>query len=491
MIYYVTKQHVVSESEAFKTTSSFDTALDFCATLPVIGIDFETTGLDFISDKPVLFAIGNHKTQFVINLFEFDLKPFKSLLESQEVVKIAHNVKFEYLFLKKHYGIELERVFDTMLASQLITCGDDKMNHKLDTIVFRYLKLRLMKTEQKKFIGKISETFKDSQIIYSADDIACLIPLMRALTERINELELQNVMYLENEAVLAFADIEYNGMYLNSEKWLVLAERSERTKHDLQKTLELFVEQHKCFKPIYSRGVQLDLFDTNSLKDFVNWDSPAQMIKVFQCLHPSIIDTEERTLLNMIYHAEFTDAIVEHSKLSVTEVQEFVKLYLAFKEASKAAGSYGRDFLRHIRADGKIHTSYRQILKTGRVSSSDPNMQQIPGNNEYRNCFEAPPGYSYVSADFSSQELAVIAYGSQDPVFLSALENGHDLHSVAAQVVYGHEWTMNAESDCAFYEKDANGNFKADYPDKDNHSIDATRYSRETDMIDRTMKFLR
>ncbi len=77
-------------------------------------------------------------------------------------------------------------------------------------------------------------------------------------------------------------------------------------------------------------------------------------------------------------------------------------------------------------------------------------MQQIPATNEYRNCFTAPHGWVFVSSDYSSQELNVIAYGSKDPVFLKALELNQDLHSVCAELVFGKVWHEAAESDCAF-----------------------------------------
>jgi len=111
--------------------------------------------------------------------------------------------------------------------------------------------------------------------------------------------------------------------------------------------------------------------------------------------------------------------------------------YITYKEKMKIATSYGEAFLKNVRKSGKIHTSFNQILDTGRVSSSKPNMQQIPADNAFRNCFIAPDGWSFVSADYASQELNVIAFGSQDPVWIKALEEGQDLHSTCADLVYG------------------------------------------------------
>jgi DNA polymerase-1 len=79
-------------------------------------------------------------------------------------------------------------------------------------------------------------------------------------------------------------------------------------------------------------------------------------------------------------------------------------------------------------------------------------MQQIPATNEYRNCFVCPTGWVFVSSDYSSQELNVIAYGSQDPVFLKSLRNNEDLHSVCAELVFADVWRNAAEHDCAYYQ---------------------------------------
>ena len=128
-----------------------------------------------------------------------------------------------------------------------------------------------------------------------------------------------------------------------------------------------------------------------------------------------------------------------------------IDTYVKYKEAMKLYTSYGQAFLKNLKSDNKIHTNFYQILDTGRVSSSKPNMQQIPADNKFRNCFMAPSGWKFVSADYSSQELNVIAFGSKDPVWIKALESGQDLHSTCAELVYGDIWSDNAEDDCAFY----------------------------------------
>ena len=111
------------------------------------------------------------------------------------------------------------------------------------------------------------------------------------------------------------------------------------------------------------------------------------------------------------------------------------------KNEQKLANAYGTKFFNYVNCDGKVHTNFSQILDTGRVSSSKPNMQQIPSDNTFRNCsLPRKPGWVFVSSDYSSQELNVIAYGSQDPVWLDALEKGMDLHGVCADLVFEDKW---------------------------------------------------
>lgn len=133
-----------------------------------------------------------------------------------------------------------------------------------------------------------------------------------------------------------------------------------------------------------------------------------------------------------------------------------------FKSSLKLLSSYGNKFFELVDMDGKVRTRFNQILTTGRVSSSKPNMQQIPVleevGNRYRNCFiPSEPGWVLVDSDYTAQELCVIADMSQDPVWLKALADGKDLHSVCAHMMYGKKWEDATEPGCAYFQKDARG----------------------------------
>ena len=201
---------------------------------------------------------------------------------------------------------------------------------------------------------------------------------------------------------------------------------------------QMVIESHFLNKFI-SEYIQTDMFTPISelRKVNVKWTSPKQVLEVFKTLIPKLENVNGKEM----YKYRFKFPIIDE--------------YIKYKEAMKLYTSYGNAFLKNLSCDEKIHTNFHQILDTGRVSSSKPNMQQIPADNKFRNCFIAPQGWSFVSADYSSQELNVIAFGSKDPVWIEALKKGEDLHSTCAELVYGDEWYDAAEEDCAYYVADA------------------------------------
>lgn len=168
----------------------------------------------------------------------------------------------------------------------------------------------------------------------------------------------------------------------------------------------------------------------------INWNSWQQVLPVFQ-VYKKKMDSVGKKSLGTFYHP-------------------IGKKYTEFKEAKKLATTYGAEFLeKHIEPDGKVRTSFNQIMSTGRVSSARPNMQNIPVRDpigpRYRNAFIPPPGRKVASSDYVSQELVIIAYLSGDPVWDAALRNKQDLHSICAELVFGKRWEKATEPGCAYY----------------------------------------
>tara|TARA_R100000900_G_scaffold144349_1_gene128281 strand:- start:747 stop:2645 length:1899 start_codon:yes stop_codon:yes gene_type:complete len=415
-------------------SAMIDDVVRYCQTKQILGVDTETEGFDFTTKKMIMFQIGDENQQFVIDTRRVSIEPLRNILQNKNILKIFHNAKFDYKFIKKWSNIICEGIYDTYLVERVLNCGKQNYGYGLKDVCKRYLDVDLDKEVRSKFIGLASKPFTDNQIVYGAKDVEYLIKIRTHQLPLVDRNQLNRVIDLENEVVLAFADIEYNGLDLDSESWKKIEKVNTEKADNLQDSLDHMVTLDPRLDRFVSKYVQADLFTAveDLRKIDIKWTSPKQVLEVFQCLVPKLDNVNGKQM----YKYRFQYPLIDK--------------YVKYKEAMKLCTSYGDAFFKNLSSDNKIHTNFHQILDTGRVSSSKPNMQQIPADNIYRNCFTAPDGWSFVSADYSSQELNVIAFGSKDPVWIKALQNNEDLHSTCAELVYGEEWLNAAEDDCAY-----------------------------------------
>lgn len=380
-----------------------------------------------------MFQIGDEHQQFVIDTRFISIEPLRDILESKDIIKIFHNAKFDYKFIKRWANIDVSGVYDTYLVERIINCGKN-IRYGLGHLCERYLNVKLNKEVRNQFVGLTGQPFRDDQIVYGAKDVEYLVQIREKQLPQIKKFQLEEVVNLENEAVLAFSDIEYNGLDIDKDKWEVIAKQSERESIVMRGELDNMLIADPRLSEFISTVVQTDLFtDFEDIRKVnVKWTSPTQVLAVFQKLVPELENVNGKQMYK--YRRKYP----------------LIDKYVKYKEKMKLATSYGKDFFKFVSSDGKIHTNFSQILDTGRVASSKPNMQQIPADNNFRNCFTAPDDWCFVSSDYSSQELNVIAFGSKDPVWLKALEEGQDLHSVCAELVYGNQWTDAAENNCNY-----------------------------------------
>jgi DNA polymerase-1 len=411
-------------------TGTVEECIEFCMSQKAIAVDLETTGLDPFSDRPVMLQLGNRELQWSIDVRSVDMLIFKELLESESIQKVFHNAKFDLTFLLQA-SIVCENVACTMLMEQVLNGGLDNVSSSLQAVLERRLKLDMDKYTRTSFIGITTQPFTDAQIIYGALDVEYLLTVQDLQLEEAKEKNLSRTIILENNAVLAFAEIEHNGIDIDEKAWLELDREHRELLRKQIASLDDIILQDPFFKPILPKYIQGDMFDEPK-RTSTEWSSPKQVLKVMSLIDPSLegVSSDVLTLIR--------------------KKHPIIPMYMRYKELGKVVSSYGQKFLESRKSDGKIHTRFKQILSTGRVSSSEPNMQQIPGDNRFRNCFTAPEGYVFVSSDYANQELNVIAYGSQDPVWLQSLRDGHDLHSVCAELVYGEKWNDAAEPGCVY-----------------------------------------
>lgn len=405
-------------------------------------IDLETTGFDFLDDDILTVQLAvNDTDQYVFIIGEglsvVDLLPTLDMAS----MLVGHNIKFDLKFLRKH-GFTARKVFDTMIVEQILVNGTN-LRASLQTVTQRYCQVNLDKSVQSTFTrpGELTER----QLQYALDDVVYLPHIMKAQIESLQEHQLMQVAQLECNAVLAFTEIEFNGLTVDVKRWKSQVDELHEQALGVERSMNRMVDTDPVFESVRSPTFQTDLFlsEEDVAGTRIKWDSPAQVLRVFQCVDPKLMSFGDQEISRMMRKTPLAPLMKE------------------YREKSKKVSSFGESFLSHVWSDGKVHPRFIQIKRTGRVSCKEPNMQQIPADNKYRNCFLPDEGFVFVSADYSSQELCIIAHGSKDPVFNKALTSGHDLHSVCAELVFGDDWKQAALDDCAYYA----GKKKCDCPE--------------------------
>lgn len=424
MIYFIGNSELY-DSKLY-THSTMKECLEWLDTLNEVNLDTETEGMFNHSKKIVMLQLNWDNITYVIDVRYQDIK---CLIRLESILVVGQNLKFDYKFLKFH-GIELDRIYDTLLAECCLTNGLLKRELGLGQLAKKYCDIILDKSVRNQFIGLDSSPFTESQIVYGVGDVICLTEIKDKQTKAIEVLDIVNWVKNEFQACLALADIEYNGMGFDSEAWLKLSSKANINVLNYVIDLDNAVRLEPRLKRFVKEKVQGNLFagiedGYEHGRDIdILWSSPSQVDKVFAALGLDLDSTSERFLTK--HQTQYP----------------LIKKFIDYKKQQKLVTTYGEKFLKYINPNtGRIHTSFWQILDTSRVSSgskydSTPNMQNIPAKVDYRNCFITRKGFKMVSCDFSGQELRLVAEGSQEPLWVNAFLNGEDLHSNVASMVF-------------------------------------------------------
>jgi DNA polymerase I len=373
------------------------------ASAEAIGADLETTDLSPRDGKTRLLQLATPEETFVIDAFAVgELSPLKGVLEGGPV-KIFHNAKFDYQFLKEEHEISLSPIFDTMLATQLLDGGEYGASYALEAVAERYLDEEVDKSERRAdWSGELSRV----QLDYAARDAMILLPLRERLAERLEEEELGYISKVEFGAVAAISEMELAGIKLDVARWKELEQTVRERRDRAAEHLESFFPPPEGMLPLEGLGPRLNL------------NSPKQITDAFRTLGIELPDTKVWTLLKIDHPA--------------------ARALLEYRELQKKLGTYLETYPSFIHPKtGRIHANFLQCrVPTGRLACTNPNIQQIPHEDEFRRCFVAEEGHTLVIADYSQIELRILAEVSDDPAFVEAFQKGEDLHSVTAATMY-------------------------------------------------------
>jgi DNA polymerase I-like protein with 3'-5' exonuclease and polymerase domains len=422
MIYLVTKQEI---SLPDITICTVQESLDYLKDLEWIGLDTETSGFDPYTCKLYTLQLGDRDIQYVIDLTTIDINDYKELLETKGL--IGHNLKFDLRFLY-HYRVIPTKVYDTFLGEKTSRLGIESHRCSLAACVLRHCGINLSKEERANITGKLTEGF----VKYSAYDVKYLHELKEA-QEFIQLADGTSVsIELDNKFVLVLAYIEYCGMKLDVEQWTAKIEKVQKEADESEAGLNQFILDNKMDKFI---DYQLDLF-SSSTKTNVNWNSPSQVVEFFQEIG---VDTK------VVEKGVTKDTIEASHLVKYSSKYPIIETYLKFKGAQKDIGTYGYNWIEQINpVSGRIHTQFKQLMNTGRLSSGGKsgnvknfNFQNIPSDQETRSCFVAAEGNTLVGCDYTGQEQIVLVNKCLDKNLLEFYDNDlGDMHSFVASKMY-------------------------------------------------------
>ena len=393
---------------------------DFFITKEFVSIDTETTSTDAISAELVglSFSVEEKKAFYVAVPANYEealkiVQIFKPLYESDKIMKIGQNIKYDYEVLTR-YGVTLQgKMFDTMIAHYLI---QPELHHNMDYMAETLLGYQTIHIEE--LLGPKGKKQKNMRDLsptdiyeYAAEDADITLRLKNVLEPRLKELGVEELFWnIEMPLVRVLADMELNGVCLDTEA--------------LQDTSKIFTERMKQYEQeIYKEAGE----------EF-NISSPKQVGDIlFGKLQ--IMDKPKKTKTGQYVTSE---EVLQ----SLESKSPIVRNILNYRGMKKLLSTYIDALPKLINPrTGHIHTSFNQALTaTGRLSSSGPNLQNIPvrtdDGKEIRKCFIPEEGCLFFSADYSQIELRIMAHLSEDENMMEAFREGHDIHRATAAKIW-------------------------------------------------------
>ena len=406
-------QLIESEEEARKIR-------DYFLTKEILSFDTETTSTNAIDAELVglSFAVEEFKAVYVAVPAEREAAQrmvdiFRPLYEDEHIMKVGQNIKYDYEVLRR-YGIEVRGpMFDTMLAHYIV---QPELHHNMDYMAETLLDYQTIHIDQ--LIGprgKGQRSMRDLQpqevYEYAAEDADVTLRLKNVLEQKLKEVDGERLFYdIEMPLVPVLAEMELTGVCLDT---AALAETGRNFNRRLAEyEQKIYAEAGETFNISSPKQVGDILFGKMKIVDKPKKTKTGQYV------------TSEEVLTQLRSRAPIVDDILNYRGLK------------------KLLGTYVEALPRLINPrTGHIHTCFNQaITATGRLSSSDPNLQNIPirddDGKEIRKSFVPEPGCLFFSADYSQIELRIMAHLSQDEHMLDAFRSGTDIHAATAAKIW-------------------------------------------------------
>ena len=389
-------------------------------TSEILSIDTETTGTEPMDAELVgmSFSDAENRAYYVPVPAEREevlkiVNEFRPLFENEKSMKVGQNIKYDMIILQ-NYGVQVKgKLFDTMLAHYVL---QPELRHNMDYLAEIYLHYQTIHIDE--LIGARGKNQKNMRDLppedvyrYACEDADVTLKLKNVLEKELKEQGAEHLFYeIEMPLVPVLVNIESNGVLLDTEALKQSSQHFTVRLQEIEK--EIYEMAGETFNISSAKQVGEVLFDKLKIVEKAKKTKTGQYV------------TSEEVLQSYRSKHDIIGKILEYRGLK--------KLLSTYIDALPQ--------LINPRT-GRIHTSFNQaVTATGRLSSSNPNLQNIPVRGplgkRMRSCFIAGPGRLLVSADYSQVELRVLAHVSQDPALLEAFRNGEDIHARTAALVY-------------------------------------------------------
>ena len=417
---------IEKDYEIILTQEQLDVWLDKINRAEITAFDTETTSLEYMQAKLVgfSFAVETHQAAYLPFAHDYDGAPeqlsiddvlaqFKPWLEDESKAKIGQNLKYDRSVLK-NYDIELSGIaYDSMLESYVYNSTASR--HDMDSLALKYLGQKTIHFSDIAGTGKKQKTFNEIPLEqagpYAAEDADITLQLHHRLWPEIEKDEMlrQVLIDIEMPLLAVLSEIERTGVKLNPDAL------NQQTAELIEEIQQLEHQAHQV------AGENFNLSSPKQLQEILFEKLGLPVLKKTPKKQPS---TAEDVLQQLAVDYELPNIILQYRSLS------------------KLKSTYTDKLPDMIDPDtGRVHTSYHQaVTATGRLSSSDPNLQNIPIRTEQgrrvRTAFIPDNGNKLVAIDYSQIELRIMAHLSEDGGLISAFEQGRDIHSATASEIF-------------------------------------------------------
>ena len=412
-----------NQYQCVETLSELEKIIKKCENEKIISIDTETTSIHPLEANliGISLSIGKNKSYYIPlghtkskNLpFNESLKKLKNLIEDNSIKKVGQNIKYDFIVLKK-YGITINPYEDTMLVSYTLDAGLNR--HNLDSLSEIHLGHKTISYKDVTGTGKNKLNFADVNLkdatMYAAEDADVTLRLFNFLKNRLDQEKLNKIYEVfEKPMVKLLAEMETKGIKVNKNYLMDLSKKFQNRIENIEKNI------FKLSKKKFNIG------SPKQLGEIIYHDLKIAKLKKTK---KGGLATSATILEDLAYKGF-----------------QFPKLVLEWRQLSKLKNTYSDALQNHINKNtGRVHTSFLlAATNTGRLASSDPNLQNIPiktkDGKEIRKSFVSEKNNILISADYNQVEMRILADLADVKELKKAFKNSEDIHSLTASQVFG------------------------------------------------------